>query len=239
MNYSEYTRASEAATFSDWVRSRAGPLWERMVRHRFTLDVTSDQLPPQVWRRYLLYEHAFVETAVTIFGYALVKAPSIAEQVRLSTVLHELTTDQIDYFDRVFEQLDVAPAERLVPFPPAAVSSFRDGMLALAAHGTYDEIIGGMAAAEWMYLTWCTAAHERPHSDATIVDWVALHVSPGFTDQVTWMQGQLDRYGPELPQRHQEAVARAFQHTLALEIGFHHAAYLDGGPAEGLESEDA
>lgn len=239
MEYSDFARTTEGTTFSHWVRSQADPWWERMVRHRFTLDVAMDTLPPDVWRRYLLYEHAFVETAVTIFGYALVKAPSIAEQARLSTVLHELTTDQIDYFDRVFGLLDVSQDERRVPTPPASVSCFRDGMLALAAHGTYEEIIGGMAAAEWMYLTWCTSAHEQPHDDATVADWVALHVTSQFADQVAWLRGQLDRYGPELPQRHQEAVARAFQHTLALEVGFHHAPYLDGGPAEDLESEDA
>jgi thiaminase (transcriptional activator TenA) len=239
MDYSDYANAMQAATFSGWLRSQAGPLWDRMVRHRFTLDVASDRLPPDVWRRYLLYEHAFVETAVTIFGYALVKAPSIDAQVRLSTVLHELTTDQIEYFDRAFERLGVTPAERRLASPPAAVHAFRDGMLALAAHGTYEEIIGGMAAAEWMYLTWCTAAHERSPGDAMIVDWVALHVDQPFANQVAWMRGQLDGYGPELPQRHQEAVAKAFRHTLALEIGFHHAPYLDGGPSEDPESEDA
>ena len=238
MEYSDYEETSGAVTFSDWVRSRSDPLWDRMVQHRFTLDVKSDRLPPDVWRRYLLYEHAFVETAVTIFGYALVKAPSVAEQVRLSTVLHELTTKQIDYFDRVFEHLDVSPDERQVANVPTAVSSFRDGMLALAAHGTYEEIIGGMAAAEWMYLTWCTSAHEQSHSDATVADWVALHVTPQFADQVAWLRDQLDRYGPELPRRHQEGVARAFRHALELEIEFHHAPYQDGEPAMDRESEE-
>lgn len=239
MDYPDYAKATEAATFSDWVRSEAGPLWGQMVQHRFTVDVAMDRLPPDVWRRYLLYEHAFVETAVTIFGYALVKAPSIDEQARLSTVLHELTTDQVDYFDRVLARLGTTQDERRAPALPAAVSAFRDGMLALAAHGTYEEVIGGMAAAEWMYLTWCTSAHERPQSDMAMADWVALHVTPRFTDQVAWLRGQLDRYGPESSQRHQDAVAKAFRHTLALEIEFHHAPYLDGGPAEDPESEDA
>lgn len=235
MEYLDYAKGTGAATFSEWVRSEAGPLWEQMVRHRFTVDVVMDRLPPSVWRRYLVYEHAFVETAVTIFGYALVKAPSIDEQARLSTILHALTTDQVDYFDGVFELLDVTRSERHVLTFPTEVSAFRDGMLALAAHGTYEEVIGGMAAAEWMYLTWCTSAHERAQSDTSMADWVALHVTPQFADQVAWLRGQLDRYGPVLPQRHRAAVAQAFRHTLALEIGFHHAPYRAGEPAEGLE----
>jgi thiaminase/transcriptional activator TenA len=239
MDYSDYAKATEAATFSEWLRQEAGLLWGQMVQHRFTVDVAMDLLPQDVWRRYLLYEHAFVETAVTIFGYALVKAPSISEQARLSTVLHELTTDQVDYFERVFDVVGMTEDERHLPAPPAAVFAFRDGMLALAAHGSYEAIIGGMSAAEWMYLTWCTSAHEQPQSDGTMADWVALHVTPQFTDQVAWLRGQLDRLGPELPQRHQAAVAQAFRRTLALEIDFHHAPYADGGPDGDPESEDA
>jgi hypothetical protein len=37
--------------------------------HRFVLDITRDQLDSCVCRRYLAYENAFVETAITIFGY--------------------------------------------------------------------------------------------------------------------------------------------------------------------------
>lgn len=231
MDYSDYAKATRAATFSDWLMQEAGALWGQMLQHRFTVDVATDRLPRDVWRRYLLYEHAFVETAVTIFGYALVKAPSINEQARLSIVLHELTTDQVDYFERVFGLVGMTADERRLLTLPPAVSAFRDGMLALAAHGIYETIIGGMAAAEWMYLTWCTSAHERPQSDNTMADWVALHVTPQFEDQVAWLRGQLDRNGPGLPPRYQAAVAQAFRHTLALEIDFHHAPYPDGGPA--------
>lgn len=216
---------SEKGAFSEQLRAQAEPSWDRMVRHRFTRDVTIDTLPSDVWRRYLIYEHAFVETAVTIFGYALVKAPSIDEQSRLSAVVASLTTDQIDYFDDAFERVGITDEERRIRELPVAVSAFRDGMLALAAHGTYEEIIGGMTAAEWMYLTWCTSAQETRQREPTVADWVRLHVTPEFTDQVGWLRGQLDAHGPQLAPRHRAAVAAAFQHTLDLEITFHHAPY--------------
>jgi len=213
------------STFSEWVRSQASETWERMVGHRFARDVAADSLPSGVLQRYLLYEHDFVEVAVTIFGYALVKAPTISEKTRLGLVIRELTTDQLTYFDRVFAQLGVTPEMRRAVSRPPTVMAFREGMLALAAHRTYEEIIGGMTAAEWMYHTWCSDAHARGPRDPVAAEWVKLHVAQPFADQVAWMRGQLDRYGPSLAPWQQERIAESFRRTLELEIGFHDAPY--------------
>ena len=224
-DFREYVREVRNARFRDWLRDSAEPDWGRMVGHRITRDMADDTLPPDALRRYLVYEHGFVETAVTIFAYALARAPGIAEQSVFVETLHALTNDQLQYFDRVFRQLHVPAAERdSTPMPPD-VLAFRDGMMRLAAHGTYEEIIAGMAAAEWMYLTWSRNAHDRKPRDPVCAEWIALHVGRQFTDQVEWLLGQLDAVGPSLPPLHQGKLADAFHRTLVLEIGFHDAAY--------------
>ena len=224
-SFFEYAQGRRDARFRDWLRESAEPDWSRMVGHRITRDMAADALPPDALRRYLIYEHGFVETAVTIFAYATAKAPGIAEQSALVETLHALTTDQLEYFDRVFGQLDIPAAERDSTPMPSAVCAFGDGMMRLAAHGSYEEIIAGMAGAEWMYLTWSRAAHDRKPKDPTCAEWIALHVGQQFTSQVEWLLGQLDEVGPELPPRHQGRLADAFHRTLVLEIGFHDAAY--------------
>lgn len=227
-SFADYRRATPTGSFSDWVRSVAEPLWGRMLTHRFTSDMASDALPPDALRRYLIYEHDFVEVAVTIFGYALVKAPSTVEQARLTEILRGLTTDQLAYFDRVFRRLGVSEPMRRPDVLPPAVLAFREGMLALASHRTYEEIIAGMAAAEWMYHTWCQEAQRRQPADPVSTEWIALHVAPPFAEQVAWLLGQLDGLGPALAPWHQQRVALAFRRTLALEIDFHDAPYGDG-----------
>ena len=233
--FAAYAHSTPGGRFSEWLRDEAEPFWTRMVGHRMTRDMAADSLPADVLLRYLVYEHGFVETAVTIFGYALVKAPGIAEQTRLAAALQGLTTDQLAWFRRVFDALGVSDDQRIVADPPPAVSAFRDGMSSLAAHGTYEEILAGIAAAEWMYLTWSRTAHARRPSDPVCGEWIALHVTPPFTDQVDWLLDELDRLGPELAPVRQHKLAAAFRRTLILEIGFHDAPYADvaAGPGNG------
>lgn len=232
-DFAAHVRSTPGARFSEWLRDEAEPFWTRMVGHRMTRDMAADSLPADVLLRYLVYEHGFVETAVTIFGYALVKAPGITEQTRLVAALQGLTTDQLAWFRRVFGVLGVTDDQRIGTDPPQAVSAFHEGMLSLAAHGTYEEIIAGVAAAEWMYLTWSRTAHALCPSDPVCGEWIALHVARPFADQVAWLLDELDRLGPQLAPARQHRVAAAFRRTLILEVGFHDAPYAEAAARPG------
>ncbi|MFP3608450.1 transcriptional regulator, partial [Paraburkholderia sp. SIMBA_053] len=69
------------------------------------------RLPVDTFNRYLAYEGRFVETAIGIFGHALIKAPAIAQKHWLIGVLNALSTEQVPYFDRTFAALAL-PAPR-------------------------------------------------------------------------------------------------------------------------------
>src|SRR5262249_8435343 len=91
--------------FSDEVVDGNRELWEAMQAHRFVREIEADRLAPAVFHRYLAYENAFVETAISIFGHLLVKAPGLAEQRWLIGVLKALSEDQITYFREAFQEI--------------------------------------------------------------------------------------------------------------------------------------
>jgi thiaminase (transcriptional activator TenA) len=90
---------------SDEILTQTRDVWDAMQTHRFVRDIEADRLDPAVFRRYLAYENAFVETAILIFGYSLVKAPGLEEQRWLIGVLKALSEEQITYFRRAFDSL--------------------------------------------------------------------------------------------------------------------------------------
>jgi thiaminase (transcriptional activator TenA) len=212
---------------SDEILEANGDVWRAMQEHRFVLDIGRDQLDPRVFRRYLAYENAFVETAITIFGYLLVKAPGLLEQRWMIGVLKALSEEQITYFREAFAELGMADAEWQDIDLPMPVLAFEQGMLAIAAHRPYIDGIAAMFAAEWMYWHWCSAVATAPISDPVIRRWVDLHAAEDFAAQARWLKQQIDLAGLSLDAAGRTRVARIFRHALVLEIDFHHAPYVN------------
>jgi thiaminase (transcriptional activator TenA) len=215
------------AAFSDWLRAKNQSTWDAMVTHRFCRDFASDRLSEAVFVRYLRYEHTFVRAAIGIFANALAKAPTAADQDHLIGVLAGLAGEQEDYFRRAFVGLGLDPAPLAPDALPEAARGLREGVLAIAAEGSFAEILTAMLAAEWMYLTWCEQAHARGPKREAPADWIRLHVEPAFRTQVDWLRRRLDELGPALPTEEQARCANHFGRVLALEIAFHDAPYAE------------
>lgn len=215
------------AGFCEWLRIVNRPAWDAMVGHRFCRNMATDRLPEAAFVRYLRYEHAFVRAAIGIFAHALAKAPTAADQDHLIEVLVSLAREQEGYFRRTFARLGLAPEPLAPEALPAAALGLRDGVLALAASGSFAEVLAAMLAAEWMYLTWCEEADAQSPHNAAPADWIRLHVEPGFRGQVDWLKRRLDQLGPSLPAEQQTRCADNFGRVLALEIAFHHAPYAE------------
>lgn len=212
-------------TFSEALRRRNADVWDAMVRHRFVQDILDDRLPDAVFRRYLRYEHSFVETAVKVFAHALVKAETADQQRRLVTVLHGLVFDQTVYFEGVFRDMGMEPASKGATTLPPGAKALSDGALSLAANGGFPEILAGMLAAEWAYETWCTEAALRAVGSPQLRTWVELHVGGAFSEQVTWLRAEVDAAGRSASPSGRAAMEAAFRRTLELELPFHEAPY--------------
>lgn len=197
-------------------------VWDAMQSHRFVRDIEADRLPAEVFARYLVFEHRFVETAVLIFGRAMLKAPGMAQRHRLIAVLHALSTEQLPAFSSFFAALGIEPAEKDEALP-AAVQEFDRGMLRMAEEGGYCEVVAIVLAAEWMYATWCGRACAAPISSPGLRRWVALHTEPAFVGQVAWLRAEMDACAAD--EGSAARLSSLFRRALELEIAFHEAAY--------------
>ena len=203
-------------------------VWDEMQAHRFVRDIEADALPRPVFARYVAYEHGFVETAILIFGHAMLKAPGLSERRWLCGVLHALAGEQLGYFDRALASLGTAPA-RPGAAPPA-VAAFGGFMLGVAKSGSYLDILVVMLAAEWMYATWCARASQHPISDPDVAEWVQMHAAPEFQAQVDWLRTGVDALGADIDAVAPQRLSDLFGAALRLEIDFHAAPY-EAAPA--------
>ena len=170
--------------------------WDEMQAHRFVRDIEANRLPRPVFARYLAYEHGFVETAILIFGHAMLKAPDLTARRWLCGVLHALSGEQLGYFDRVLTALGAGPSGPGAA--PPAVAAFGWFMLGVAESGSYLDTLAVMLAAEWMYATWCARAALRPISDPDVAEWVQMHAAPEFRAQADWLRAGVDALGVDI-----------------------------------------
>lgn len=213
-----------AETLSEQILRENRKVFEAMVGHRFVEDIKADRLPKETFERYLVYEGAFVDTAISIFAHATAKAPTMAQKRWLIGVLDALANQQIAYFERTFAARGIDPAACDTGRPE--VAAFQDGMLGIARDGGYLDTIAAMFAAEWMYWTWSRAAAAKPISDPLLKEWVDLHAHEDFAAQALWLKAQLDAEGEKLDAGERRRLSAIFGRAQELEIAFHDAPYL-------------
>ncbi|MEZ0167977.1 TenA family protein [Microvirga sp. TS319] len=210
-------------TLSQQILRENCAVFDAMIGHRFVGDIKHDRLPTDVFERYLVYESAFVDTAISIFAYAVAKAERIEHKRRLIAVLDALANRQIAYFERTFASRGVNPKSFDVSLPE--VAAFRSGMLEIARDGTFLDIAAAMFAAEWMYWTWSKEAASCRIRDPLLKEWVDLHAHADFAAQALWLRDLLDQAGATLDAAERTKLSLIFGRAQSLEIAFHDAPY--------------
>ncbi|MGN7737728.1 TenA family protein [Ensifer sp. 22564] len=210
-------------TLSDQILRENAAVFEAMVNHRFVEDIVLERLSNQVFERYLVYESAFVETAISIFAFATAKARTIEQKRWLIVVLDALANQQIAYFERIFAERGIDASAYDVNRPE--VEAFRCGMLDIASNGGFLDTVATMFAAEWMYWTWSKRAVHVAFVDPHLKEWVEMHADDDFAAQAKWLKQQLDEAGIALDASERRRLSAIFGRTQQLEIAFHDAAY--------------
>jgi thiaminase/transcriptional activator TenA len=216
---------SDKSLFSERMRAHSDRTWNAILGHRFFREVATDTIDDRVFARYLRIEYGFVDTAARALGYAVAKAPSFQERRRLSVGLYGLVTDQEQFFIDAFKRMGAPDNERTALPPQGLALPLHALFLKVAETEGYEEILACTLAAEWMYLTWCSAANQAPSSRSYISDWVALHAGGPFAQHVAWVRSEIDDRGPTLNEARQSRLRALFEGALEAEIAFHDAAY--------------
>jgi thiaminase/transcriptional activator TenA len=203
------------------------PLWRAATEHRFVRELGADTLPGPVFRRYLVQDFAFIEALVSLLGFAVAHAPTMAAKRRLAAFLAAVTGDETNYFERALTALGAADAfaapERIAL--NATTERFRALMATASERGAYGEILAIMVPAEWVYLTWARACPSPRPQRFYLAEWIELHALPAFAEFVEWLRGELDQAAATAAPSERERLASIFRTTLELERDFFDTAY--------------
>lgn len=211
---------------------RCGPALAASSSVRLLRELASGEVEAEAFGRYLAVEHDFVRTAARLAGYCLWQQPDWSLAERHAQAVVDLVGPQDRYFA---ERKGSWPVdEATLPVVLERASCLRAAVELALDEGGYAGVVTSLAAAETLYLRWCTEAAAR-HVDRhpAVQEWIDLHVSDTFRAQVAFLHEVVDRLPPTVDDGR---LDQWFLAMLAAEDDFHASPYLTGADAAGVAS---
>ena len=209
--------------FTEILRAASEPAWSDAVGHRFVKELFAGTVPDAVIARYLIQDHRFLDSFLTLLGAALASTDLFSARLRLGRFIGMVSGEENTYFLRAFEALGVTEDRRATDPDTKPTASFQSIMREAAETRSYAAALSVLVVAEWLYLDWASRAPKPLPDNFVYAEWITLHDNPDFRDFVDFLRAELDRIGPA----HADLCRDFFQRAVALELSFFEAAYTD------------
>mmetsp|Transcript_24416 Transcript_24416/g.52776 ORF Transcript_24416/g.52776 Transcript_24416/m.52776 type:complete len:223 (-) Transcript_24416:1339-2007(-) len=214
-------------SFTDELRNLAGEQWERVVGHKFTIELAKGEIDRVVLKKYLIQDHRFLDAFVVLLASTIANARTLEDRIPGCQFLALLTGKENTYFERSFEVLGIGDANERSKVPDEAVTvRFVKLMREVANGGTLGEMLSVLVVAEWSYLSWGEKVLDfTSRDDFTTYEWVDLHSGEHFAGVVAYLRGLLDQEGTLLDEEGRDKCKDVFLRTVQLEEDFFDMTY--------------
>src|ERR1700730_5050441 len=132
------------------------PAWSLAVGHRFVKELFAGAVPDAVMARYLVQDHRFVDSFLTLLGAALASADTFAAKLRLGRFIGTVSSEENTYFLRALEALGITEDRRAAAPDPQATAGFKAIMREAAETRSYAAALAVLVVTEWLYLDWAS-----------------------------------------------------------------------------------
>src|SRR5271170_4097022 len=165
---------------TETLRATSEPDWSHAVRHRFVEELFAGAVPDAVMARYLIQDHRFLDSFLTLLGAALVSADTFAARLRFGRFIGMVSGEENTYFLRAFQALGITEDRRASDPDTQPTAGFKAIMREAAETRSYAAALSVLVVTEWLYLDWASRA-PKPLSDNFVhTEWIKLHDNPNF-----------------------------------------------------------
>ncbi len=207
--------------FTDLLQRENRADWSAATGHRFVRGLCDGTLDDAVLARYLVQDHRFLDSFLTLLGAAMATADTPGARLRYGRSAGIVSGEENTYFLRAFAALGVDAAAREAVPDGAPTRAFKALMREAAASGRYVAVLSVLCVAEWLYLDWASAAPRPLPPRFVHAEWITLHDNPDFRAFVRFLREELDRVGPV----DADTAHDMFRRAMAIEAAFFDAAF--------------
>src|ERR1700719_3795077 len=182
--------------FTETLRATSEAGWSRAVRHRFVNELFAGAVPDAVMARYLIQDHRFLDSFLTLLGATLASADTFEARVRFGRFIGMVSGEENTFFLRAFEALGVTEDRRTTDPDTQPTAGFKAIMREAAETRSYAAALSVLVVAEWLYLDWASRAPQPLPVNFVRAEWITLHDNPGFRGFVDFLRAELTASAP-------------------------------------------
>src|SRR5271156_2716552 len=145
-------------SFIETLRAESEPDWSHALQHRFVEELFGGAVPDAVMARYLVQDHRFLDSFLTLLGAGLATADTFEAKLRFARFIGMVSGEENTYFLRAFKALGVTEDRRAADPDTQPTAGFKAIMGEAAETRSYAAALSVLVVAEWLYLDWASRA---------------------------------------------------------------------------------
>lgn len=222
-DFNAWAAQQDAPRLTDWLREISEPDWSSTVNHPLFDALAEGRLAGADFAAYMAQDYGFVDPFTALIGFAIGRAPCMADRVVLGQFMGMLTSDENSTFQRTFEAFGVPASTPEAPAWLPETRAFQALLRETGDGGGYAEILAVLVVTEWVYLEWALRVTRAGDLHPLMGEWIDLHDNPAFQEFVAWLRRRLDEEAEMLDDSAFNRMAECFRETVARERAFHDA----------------
>ena len=217
-------------TFADTLKQHSIDTWQKILSHRFVMELSSEILRLNKFVFYLRQDHYFLEE----FSKFLHSAKQKTDDNKLKEWLDSLYLNTVNFEMKIQRQLlnslgvsSISPSNTANSefFPCRTTVNYISYLMNTSSYGTFSEIVSVMAPCPWTYLEIAQKLSKIPIGNEAYRKWAQFYSSTESNRQVTEIKEILDRLSEKVDEESKAKMKDHFASACRYEYLFWEMAY--------------
>ena len=213
--------------FSDELRQRAAPTWDKEKAHPFVTGIGDGTLPLNNFRYYMRQDYVFLVEFCRAISLAVAKARTLEDMGWFAQMIHETLNMEMALHVSFCADFDITEDELLATKPSPTTWAYTRHMINTAHQGTVGQTASVILPCSWGYAEIGQALYAQgtPKDQPLYTRWIETYNSQEFADIADWLRGFVDKHAETAGASEMEEMERAFMISSQYEYMFWDAAW--------------
>ena len=214
-------------TFSDDLRQKAAPMWDKEKQHPFVTGIGEGSLPLEKFRYYMCQDYIFLTYFCRAISLAVAKAQEVEDMGWFARLLHETLNTEMALHVSFCRDFGITEEELKGTRPSPTTLAYTRHLVQTAYSGGVGEIASAILPCSWGYCEIGRTLAEKgaPAEQPLYARWIEMYNSPEFAQLADWLRSFIDRVALGSGEEELRKMGEAFLLSSRYEYMFWDAAY--------------